>query len=164
MSKSIYQDLENAVLNNIGYEGQSYLDTIHEITSRVFSSGDKKAIERVKSILKMRYQVITVPQLLQKLMQRPMGETIDFTFTTSVDEECEGWYGVKTIAPFDEPENCILMGEYGVYSTIIRCITEDIGIESIEETFEEMLCEILELDDPCDIPPRVCVDRLYNGR
>lgn len=163
MSKSIYQDLENAVLNNIGYEGQSYLDTIHEITSRVFASGDKKAIEKVKSILRMRYQVITVPQLLQKLRKRPMGETIDFTFTTSVDEEFSVWYGMKIVAPFQEPENCILMGAYGWYNTIIRCIMDDAG-EPIEETFEEMLCEILELDDPCDIPPRVCVDRLYNGR
>ena len=60
-----------------------------------------------------KYRIITVTELANRLEMKNLGESIDFTFDTTLDSEPSGWYGVKIVDLFNEPEGCIVMGYYG---------------------------------------------------
>ena len=100
-----------------------------------------------------KYRIITVTELANMLEMKNLGESIDFTFDTTLDSEPSGWYGVKIVDLFNEPEGCIAMGYYGGGATIARCINPD------EETLEELLKEMLwEISDTIDPVERLCID------
>ena len=100
-----------------------------------------------------KYRIITVTELANRLEMKNIGESIDFTFDTTLDSEPSGWYGVKIVDLFNEPEGCIAMGYYGGGATIARCINPD------EETLEELLKEMLwEISDTIDPVERLCID------
>lgn len=105
-----------------------------------------------------KYRIITVTELANMLDAKKFGESIDFTFDTTLDNEPSGWYGVKIVDLFDEPEGCITMGYYGGGATISRCINP--GEETIEELLKEMLWELSETDDPVEC---VCIDLIKNN-
>ena len=103
--------------------------------------------------MKEKYRIITVTELAKRLEMKNLGEYIDFTFDTTLDSEPSGWYGVKIVDLFNEPEGCIVMGYYGGGATISRCINPD------EETVEELLKEMLwELSETNNLVERVCID------
>ena len=107
-----------------------------------------------------KYKIITVTELANRLEMKNLGESIDFTFDTTLDSEPSGWYGVKIVDLFNEPEGCIVMGYYGGGATISRCI--DPGEETVEELLKEMLWELSETDAPVE---HVCVDLISdNGK
>ena len=106
-----------------------------------------------------KYKIITVTELANKLGTKNIGESIDFTFDTTLDSEPSGWHGVKIVDLFNEPEGCIVMGYYGGGATISRCINP--GEEIVEELLKEMLSELSETDTHVE---HVCVDMMsYNG-
>ena len=106
-----------------------------------------------------KYRIITVTELANRLEMKNLGESIDFTFDTTLDSEPSRWYGVKIIDLFNEPEGCIVMGYYGGGATISRCINP--GEEIVEELLKEMLSELSETDTHVE---HVCVDMMsYNG-
>ena len=100
-----------------------------------------------------KYRIITVTELANRLEMKNLGESIDFTFDTTLDSEPSGWYGVKIVDLFNEPKGCIVMGYYGGGATISRCINP--GEETVEELLKEMLWELSETNDPVE---RVCID------
>ena len=67
----------------------------------------------MESIMEEKYRIITVTELANRLEMKNLGESIDFTFDTTLDSEPSGWYGVKIVDLFNEPEGCIVMGYYG---------------------------------------------------
>ena len=106
-----------------------------------------------------KYKIITVTELANRLEMKNLGESIDFTFDITLDSEPSGWYGVKIVDLFNEPEGCIVMGYYGGGATISRCINP--GEEIVEELLKEMLSELSETDTHVE---HVCVDMMsYNG-
>lgn len=42
-----------------------------------------------------KYKIVTVSELARILSTREFGESIDFTFDTTLDNPPSGWYGVK---------------------------------------------------------------------
>ena len=115
-------------------------------------------IERMEKIMEEKYKIITVTELANKLGTKNIGESIDFTFDTTLDSEPSGWYGVKIVDLFNEPEGCIVMGYYGGGATILRCINP--GEEIVEELLKEMLLELSETDTPVEY---VCVDLISDN-
>ena len=105
-----------------------------------------------------KYRIITVTELASRLEMKNLGESIDFTFDTTLDSEPSGWYGVKIVDLFNEPEGCIVMGYYGGGATTAKCINS--GEETVEELLKEMLCELSETDEPVEY---VCVDLTQNN-
>ena len=105
-----------------------------------------------------KYKIITITELANRLEMKNLGESIDFTFDTTLDSEPSGWYGVKIVDLFNEPEGCIVMGYYGGGATISRCI--DSGEETVEELLKEMVWELSETDEPVE---RVCIDLTENN-
>ena len=104
--------------------------------------------------MKEKYRIITVTELANKLEMKNLGESIDFTFDDVLDEyEPSGWFGVKIVDLFNEPEGCIVMGYYGGGATISRCINP--GEETGEELLKEMLWAISDTIDPVE---QVCID------
>ena len=105
-----------------------------------------------------KYRIITVTELANMLDAKKFGESIDFTFDTTLDNEPSGWYGVKIVDLFNEPEGCITMGYYGGGATISRCINP--GEETIEELLKEMLWELSETDESVEC---ICIDLISNN-
>lgn len=105
-----------------------------------------------------KYRIITVTELANMLDTKKFGESIDFTFDTTLDNEPSGWYGVKIVDLFNEPEGCITMGYYGGGATISRCINS--GEETIEELLKEMLWELSETDEQVK---SICIDLIKNN-
>ena len=100
-----------------------------------------------------KYRIITVTELANRLEMKNLGESIDFTFDTTLDSEPSGWFGVKIVDLFNEPKGCVAMGYYGGGATIARYINPD------EETLEELLKEMLwEISDTIDPVERLCID------
>ena len=109
--------------------------------------------------MKEKYKIVTVSELASMLESKEHGESIDFTFNDVLDEyEPSGWFGVKIVDLFNEPEGCIVMGYYGGGATISRCINP--GEETVEELLKEMLWELSETDAPVEY---VCVDLTQNN-
>ena len=106
-----------------------------------------------------KYRIITVTELANMLESKERGESIDFTFDDVLDEyEPSGWFGVKIVDLFNEPEGCIVMGYYGGGATISRCINPE--EETVEELLKEMLWELSETDAPVE---HVCVDLISDN-
>ena len=106
-----------------------------------------------------KYRIITVTELANMLESKEHGESIDFTFDDVLDEyEPSGWFGVKIVDLFNEPEGCIVMGYYGGGATISRCINPE--EETVEELLKEMLWELSETDAPVE---HVCVDLISDN-
>ena len=106
-----------------------------------------------------KYKIVTISELASMLESKEHGESIDFTFDDVLDEyEPSGWYGVKIVDLFNEPEGCIVMGYYGGGATISRCINP--GEETVEELLKEMLWELSETNDPVE---HVCVDLISDN-
>lgn len=100
-----------------------------------------------------RYKIITVSELADMLKIKKFNESIDFSFDNTLEDgEPSGWFGIKVINLFDEPEGCLAIGYYGGSDTITRCINPE---NSIEALLEEMLCELSETDDSVKC---ICVD------
>ena len=108
--------------------------------------------------MKEKYKIVTVSELADMLNKNKFGESIDFTFDTTLDSEPSGWYGVKIVDLFNEPRGCIVMGYYGGGATISRCINP--GEKTVEELLKEMLWELSETNDPVE---RVCIDLTENN-
>ena len=108
--------------------------------------------------MKEKYKIVAVSELADMLNKKKFGESIDFTFNTTLDIEPSGWYGVKIVDLFNEPEGCIVMGYYGGGATISRCIYP--GEETVEELLKEMLLELSETDTPVEY---VCVDLISDN-
>ena len=51
----------------------------------------------MESIMEEKYRIITVTELANRLEMKNLGESIDFTFDTTLDSEPSGWYGVKIV-------------------------------------------------------------------
>lgn len=101
-----------------------------------------------------KYKIVTVSELASMLESKEHGESIDFTFDDVLDDyEPSGWFGVKIVDLFNEPEGCVAMGYYGGGATIARCINPD--EETLEELLKEMLRELSETNDPVE---QVCID------
>lgn len=105
-----------------------------------------------------KYRIVTVTELAEMLEAKQFGESIDFTFDTTLDDTPTGWFGVKIVDLFNEPNGCIVIGYYGGGATITRCI--NCGQETVEELLKEMLWELSETDAPVEV---VCVDLLQNN-
>lgn len=108
--------------------------------------------------MKEKYKIVAVSELVDMLNKKKFGESIDFTFDTTLDSEPSGWYGVKIVDLFNEPEGCIVMGYYGGGATISRCINP--GEETVKELLKEMLWELSETDAPVKY---VCVDLISDN-
>lgn len=101
-----------------------------------------------------QYKIVTISELADMLKEKKFNESIDFSFDNTLEEDGEpgGWFGVKIVDLFDEPNGCIAIGYYGGGATIARCInTED----NLEELLREMLRELSEEDEQVEV---VCVD------
>lgn len=100
-----------------------------------------------------RYKIIAVSELADMIKAKKFNESIDFTFDGELeDEEPSGWFGVKIVDLFDEPEGCLAIGYYGGGATITRCINPE---DNIETLLGEMLWELTDTDEPVEY---VCVD------
>ena len=102
-----------------------------------------------------RYKIVTVSELARILSTREFGESIDFTFDTTLDNPPSGWYGVKIMNLFDEPKGCIVIGYWGGGATVARCIIP--GEDTVEELLKEMLWELSETNEPVE---SVCIDSI----
>lgn len=99
-----------------------------------------------------KYRIVTISELAEMLEAKQFGESIDFTFDTTLDDAPTSWFGVKIVDLFDEPKGCVAIGYYGEGATITRCINPE---DSLEELLKEMLWELSETDEPVNY---VCVD------
>lgn len=105
-----------------------------------------------------RYRIVTISELADMLEDRGFDESVDFTFDNVLEEhEPSGWFGVKVLDLFNEPDGCIAMGYYGGGATIARSLNPD---TTMEELLKEMLWELSETDAPVEV---VCVDLLQNN-
>lgn len=106
-----------------------------------------------------KYRIVTVSELADMLREKEYNNSVDFTFDNTLETEPTGWYGVKIVDLFNEPNGCVTMGYYGGGATIARCI--DVDEDNIEDLLREMLWELEPTsDDPVEV---VCVDMLMNN-
>lgn len=101
-----------------------------------------------------QYEIITISELAEMLKRKKFNESIDFSFDSTLeeDEEPSGWFGIKIVDLFDEPNGCIAIGYYGGGATIARCINPE---DNLEELLSEMLHELSETNEQVEV---VCVD------
>ena len=107
---------------------------------------------------KERYKIVSIEELADMLVDRGFNESVDFTFDNVLEDyEPTGWFGVKLVDLFNEPDGCIAIGYYGGGATIARSFNPD---TTMEELLKEMLWELSETDAPVEC---VCVDLEKNN-
>lgn len=107
---------------------------------------------------KERYRIVNIKELADILTERGFNETVDFTFDNILeDDEPTGWFGVKIVKLFSEPDGCIAIGYYGGGATLVRDVDSRI---TMEEQLQGMLWE---LSGTCDPVECVCVDLQKNN-
>ena len=101
---------------------------------------------------KERYKIVSVEELASMLVDRGFNESVDFTFDNVLEDyEPTGWFGVKLVDLFNEPNGCIAIGNYGGGATIARSLNPD---TTMEELLKEMLWKLSETDAPVECRKR----------
>lgn len=103
-------------------------------------------------IMEEQYRIVTISELTNMLEEKKYDKSIDFSFDVTLEDEPSGWFGIKLVNLFDEPQGCVAIGYYVGGATITRCINPE---DNMEELLKEMLWELSETDEPVEV---VCVD------
>lgn len=107
------------------------------------------------------YTFKTIEEVIEELLSLPWGHSVDFTFDVPEDEvdeywEPSGWYGVKIMDLFNEPNGVLCFGTYGGnYGIRVEDISEEKEIIDIFQRFcnEEVDREVTVL----------CVSKKHDG-
>lgn len=141
------------------------------IKSQILASKKAEDIEKLKEILKLRYQIVTIPQLVERLFEMDesilasLETAIDFSLTTSFEDETPVWYRIE-ISHLDEDNNTskeiiFIITQYECYRYNMEEPKKGIHKKTKKKLCENMIYQFLNLENSQSNPLYVCIDKLY---